>query len=100
VHRATLTCDDARNTIVTNVFTGWPARGIVNRAIRELGPMSAIAPAFPLPTASMQRLRQRAEARGSPDFSPLWCGQNATGCRNVPAGELTRELADGFAARR
>ena len=97
VHRAALACDDARNTVVSNVFTGRPARGIVNRAIRELGPMSAIAPAFPLPTASMQALRQRAEARGSPDFSPLWCGQNATGCRNIPAGELTRELAKGLA---
>jgi nitronate monooxygenase len=97
VHRAALAGDDARNTVVSNVFTGRPARGIVNRVIRELGPMSAIAPGFPLPTASMQPLRQRAEARGSPDFSPLWCGQNATGCRDVPAGELTRELAKGLA---
>jgi nitronate monooxygenase len=100
VHRAMLGHDDARHTAVTNVFTGRPARGIVNRAVRELGPISAHAPAFPLPTASMLPLRQRAEARGSPDFTPLWCGQNATGCRNAPAADITHELADGLARRR
>jgi nitronate monooxygenase len=37
-------------------------------------------------------LRARAEARGSGDFSPLWSGQDASGCREVPAAQLTREL--------
>ena len=27
------------------------------------------------------------------DFSPLWSGQNASGCREVPAAQLTRDLA-------
>jgi nitronate monooxygenase len=65
----------------------------VNRIIRELGPMSAAAPAFPLATAAIAPLRARAEGAGSGDFSPLWSGQNASGCREIPAAELTRELA-------
>jgi nitronate monooxygenase len=67
--------------------------------IRELGVMSAAAPAFPLATAAMAPLRAWGEQQGSGDFSPLWSGQNASGCQAVPAAELTRSLAQGFAGR-
>ncbi|MGH8688108.1 MAG: NAD(P)H-dependent flavin oxidoreductase [Burkholderiales bacterium] len=93
VHRAALKSEGARHTAITNVFTGRPARGIVNRIIREQGPLSAVAPAFPLAVAAVAPLRAKAEAAGSGDFSPLWSGQNARGCREIPAGELTRQLA-------
>ena len=93
IHRAALKSDAARHTALTNLFTGRPARGIVNRIMRELGPISTAAPAFPLATAAIAPLRAMAESQGSGDFSPLWSGQNASGCREIPAGELTRELA-------
>jgi nitronate monooxygenase len=93
VHRAALKSTDARRTVLTNVFTGRPARGIVNRIVRETGPMSPLAPAFPLAASAVQPLRAAAEARGSGDFSPLWSGENASGCREVPAADLTRALA-------
>jgi len=93
VHRAALRSEAARHTALTNVFTGRPARGIVNRLIRELGPISALAPAFPLAAAAVAPLRARAEARGSGDFSPMWAGQNPIGCKEVPAGDRTRDLA-------
>jgi nitronate monooxygenase len=93
VHRAALGSDRARHTALTNVFTGRPARGIVNRIVREVGPMSDVAPPFPLATAAVSPLRQAAEARGSGDFSPLWSGQNVSGCRSIPAADLTRQLA-------
>jgi len=92
VHRAALKSEAARQTTLTNVFTGRPARGIVNRIIRELGPISAAAPAFPLATSAIAPLRAKAEAQGSGDFSPLWSGQNASGCREIPAADLTRRL--------
>jgi len=93
VHRDALKSDAARHTALTNVFTGRPARGIVNRIVREVGPISANAPAFPLAPAALAPLRAEAERRGSGDFSPLWSGQNASGCREIPAGQLTRDLA-------
>ena len=104
VHRAALTgsaasatgTNAARHTALTNLFTGRPARGIVNRFMRELGCINAAAPAFPLATSAMLPLRTKAEAAGSGDFSPLWSGQNASGCRAVPAAQLTRELAAGL----
>ena len=93
VHGAALKSEAASHTALTNVFTGRPARGIVNRIVHELGPICALAPAFPLATAAVMPLRTAAEATGSGDFSPLWSGQNATGCKDVPAARLTRELA-------
>jgi nitronate monooxygenase len=92
IHRAALKSEAARHTALTNLFTGRPARGIVNRLIRELGPISDAAPEFPLATAALAPLRAAAEKRGSGDFSPLWSGQNAQGCRELPAAELTRSL--------
>ena len=96
VHRAALKSEAARHTALTNLFTGRPARGIVNRIMKELGPISAAAPAFPLATAAIAPLRVKAESRGSGDFSPLWAGQNTSGCKEIPAADLTRELAAGL----
>jgi nitronate monooxygenase len=97
VHRAALRSEAARTTALTNLFTGRPARGIVNRVMRELGPLNPVAPRFPLATSAIAPLRARAESQGVGDFSPLWCGQNASGCREIPAAELTRALARGCA---
>lgn len=93
IHRAALKSEAARHTALTNVFTGRPARGIVNRILREVGPISPKVPAFPLAAAAIAPLRVKAEAQRCGDFSPLWSGQNATGCREVPAAQLTREIA-------
>ncbi len=96
IHRAALKSPAARHTALTNVFTGRPARGIVNRVMRERGPINAAAPEFPLATGAIAPLRAKAEARGSGDFSPLWSGQNASGCREMPAADLVHELAAGL----
>lgn len=93
VHRAALQSEAAGHTALTNLYTGRPARGILTRLMREQGPLSTLAPAFPLATAAVAPLRAQAEAVGLGDFTPLWAGQNASGCRAVPAAELTRALA-------
>ena len=96
IHRAALQSESARDTAVTNVFTGRPARGIVNRLMRDLGYINGTAPEFPLASTALAALRRAAELRGSGDFSPLWCGQNATGCKAIPAVELMQELVRGI----
>src|SRR5882762_1043849 len=93
VHRAALKSEAARHTAVTNLFSGRPARGIVNRLMRELGPLSTSVPDFPLAVSALASLRAKAESQGRDDFSPLWSGQNASGCREIPAADLTRALA-------
>jgi nitronate monooxygenase len=94
VHRAALKSDAARTTAITNVFTGRPARGIVNRLMREIGPVNAAAPEFPLAATAIFALRSKAEAKGVNDFTSMWVGQNAAACREMSAAELTRRLAD------
>jgi len=81
------------STMITNVFTGRPARGIVNRLMRDLGPLSLFAPSFPLAGGALTPLRVAAEAKGSSDFTNLWSGQAARLARELPAGELTKVLA-------
>jgi nitronate monooxygenase len=98
LHRAALASarDDA--TRLTNVFTGRPARGLVNRFVAEVGPMSDDAPQFPLAAGAAAPLRAAAENLGSSDFSPLWAGEAAALAREEGAESLTRRLwADGQA---
>ena len=99
VHRTALKSEAARHTALTNLFTGRAARGIVNRLMRELGPIGSAAPAFPLATAALAPLRAKAEQLGSGDFSPLWSGQNASQCKEIAAADLTRELGAAFVHR-
>ncbi|MDO6459729.1 nitronate monooxygenase [Granulosicoccaceae sp. 1_MG-2023] len=93
LHRRALSSERAEHTALTNVFSGRPARGIVNRVMRELHYLNPQVPDFPYASAEISRLRALAEQGGSDDFSPLWCGQNAHGCREAPAAQVTRWLA-------
>src|SRR5262249_10936868 len=92
-HRAALKAAPDDGTTITNLMTGRPARAIVNRLIREVGPLNQVAPEFPLAAGALAPLRAKAEAQGSGDFSPMWAGQSAALGRAMPAGELTRTLA-------
>ena len=96
LHRAALQSEAARHTAVTNCFTGRPARGIVNRLMREQGPISASAPAFPLATAAVAPLRAAAEKLGRSDFTSMWSGQNASQSRSAPAAQIPAALAKGL----
>lgn len=100
LHRATLHSEAAQHTALTTLFSGRPARGIVNRVMRELGALNAVAPTFPLATAAIAPLRAHWEAQGNGDFSPLWAGQNVSGCQTLPAAKITHQLAQGFASGR
>lgn len=90
-HRAALKHVTDDGTAVTNLMTGRPARGVVNRLMRDIGPIGE-APQFPLAAGALAPLRAKAEAAGSGDFSPLWCGQAAALGRALPARELTAML--------
>ena len=93
LHRQALRNAKESQTALTNVFTGRPARAIVNRIVREVGPMSALAPEFPLAAGALAPLRTNSEAAGSDDFVPMWSGQAVRLSRELPAGELTSRLA-------
>jgi len=96
VHREALKSNQTAETALTNVFSGRPARSMMNRFVRELGPMSDLVPDFPMASTATAPLRAKAEAMGSGDFSQLWCGQNASGCKEISAAELTQRLTAAF----
>ena len=93
-HRAAL--KEARDdvTVLTNVISGRPARGFVNRLIREMGPLSDLAPDFPYAGAAVQPLHVKAQAQGSGDFSGMLAGQAAALGREMPARVLTQRLVE------
>jgi nitronate monooxygenase len=93
IHRAAIRSEACEHTALTNVFSGRPARSIVNRVVSELGPINSAAPSFPHAATAITALRTKAEAVGRDDFSSLWCGQNASACREISAFEMTRYLA-------
>lgn len=99
IYRAQLESAREDQTVLTNVFTGRPARGIANRIVREVGPMSADAPAFPVALNATLPLRLKAEAAGSGEFTSLWSGQAPRFARAAPAADLTREIAAAALAR-
>jgi nitronate monooxygenase len=92
-HRAALAGAPDDSTIITNVMTGRPARGVANRVMREVGPISPDAPAFPHAATALGPLKVAAEKLGRVDFTNLWAGQAVRMSRNMPAAELTRALA-------
>jgi nitronate monooxygenase len=97
--RAALAQGGDDSTVITNVMTGRPARGVANRVMREVGPISPDAPAFPHSATALGPLKAAAEKLGKTDFTNLWAGQAVRLGREMPAAELTRALA-GAALKR
>ena len=99
LHRAALGSARDDSTALTNLFSGRPARGLMNRIMREIGPMSDLAPAFPTAGGALAPLKAAAEAQGASDFTSLWSGQAAGLCYEIGSGDLTRRLAEDAARR-
>lgn len=93
LHRKALKSERRTITAVTRLFSGKPARGIVNRLMSEMEPMGAQVPDFPYAAAALTALKSHAEKTGRTDFSPLWSGQNNSGCQEISAADMTRQLA-------
>jgi nitronate monooxygenase len=87
------------STVITNVMTGRPARGLANRVMAELGPISPDAPEFPHAATGLAPLKAAAEKQGKVDFTNLWAGQAVRLGQEMPAAELTRALAGAALAR-
>lgn len=97
IHRGMLQQTDTP-TAITNLFSGRPARGIRNRVMQDLDDWSEVALAFPFSTQAITPLRSYAESKGLGDFTPLWSGENRSGCKAISAQDLTVELSLAFKA--
>lgn len=81
-------------TVITNVFSGRPARGIKNRFINEIGPMAREAPDFPHAAELVNPLRQASEKSGNIDFMQMWSGSKRVP-HDMDAQTYTRFLYEG-----
>jgi nitronate monooxygenase len=93
LHRAAIKSANDKLTAISNVLTGRPARVLVNRIVREVGPLAIDVPSFPLGAVALGPLRSKAESQGSADFSAQYAGEAVALCRELSAGELTSKLA-------
>jgi nitronate monooxygenase len=99
LHRAALRAAGDDQTALTNLFSGRPARGLLNRVMREKGPMSDMTPPFPTAGGALAPLKAKAEAEGKAEFSSLWSGQAAALGQEIDAGDLTLRLSEDAARR-
>ena len=110
---AFLTCDEAGvseaykqallaaredQTRITRAFSGRPARGIVNRFMREVETPawphpSSILP-FPLQNTLTRPLRSAAAKQGRAEFLSLWAGQGVRMARRMKAADLVAALVE------
>ena len=96
VHRDALKSSGSVHTALTNRFSGRPARSIVNRLLREIGPIGVDdVPPFPTAYSALAPLRSVDSDRNSSDFTQLWSGQNNSQCREIPAAEMIKLLTSG-----
>ncbi|MBL6856488.1 MAG: nitronate monooxygenase [Rhodobacteraceae bacterium] len=99
IHLSQLKTSKDNDTAITNLFSGRPARGIINRLMQEVGPMSEFPSDFPAAGTALDPLKNKAEAQGNSDFSSLWSGQSAGLCKETHAEALTNSLATGALKR-
>jgi len=97
LYRQALESVGESDTVITNLFSGRPARGIANPFVRESGPLSDDALAFPFAATHVAPLRAASEKAGSTDHMQMWAGQAAALAKAMPAEELTRALWSGAA---
>lgn len=90
VHKDALLAATEDDTRITEKFSGKPARGLVNRFMREMADKPQLA--FPAQNSVTGKLRTASAKAGKPDCVALWSGQAAPLARRLPAAELVRAL--------
>lgn len=91
-YKAAIRAAQAEETALTRAFSGRPARGIVNDFLREVGEQDGAILPYPLQNALTRPLRNAAALRGDTRYLSLWAGQGASLGRELPAGDLVRQL--------
>ncbi|MDT0612449.1 nitronate monooxygenase [Streptomyces lancefieldiae] len=96
LHKDALTNPLFVRTELTRAFSGRPARGLVNRFLREHGPYAPAA--YPEVHHLTAPLRKAAAKAGDAQGMALWAGQGHRMARDLPAGQLVEVLAAELAA--
>ncbi|MGK4905687.1 nitronate monooxygenase [Streptomyces albus] len=98
LHKRAMTDPAFDRTELTRAFSGRPARGLVNRFIREHGPYAPAA--YPQVHRLTAELRKAAAEAGDPQAMALWAGQGHRLARELAAGDLVEVLVAELDAAR
>ncbi|MDD7961628.1 NAD(P)H-dependent flavin oxidoreductase [Microbacterium thalli] len=92
-HRLAIAGARDTDTVLTRAMSGRLARGIPNRAVRDIETAGVIAP---FPAQNWLTGVFRAAAGGDPELSSLWAGQAAALATREDAADVLAELAAGI----
>ena len=92
VHKQAILGAQEDDTLITEKFSGKPARGIANRYIREMHDSPTLP--FPAQNVLTGALRSAAAKAGKAEFVSLWAGQAVPLARELSAAELVATLRD------
>jgi nitronate monooxygenase len=92
VHKQHLLAAREDTTLITEKFSGKPARGLANRYMREMNGSDAPQLAFPAQNTLTGALRAASAKAGNPDFVSMWAGQAAPLSRELSAAQLVITL--------
>ena len=92
IHKESLLAAREDTTMITEKFTGKPARGIANRFMREMNTRNAPQLAFPAQGVLSGPLRAASGKAGNPDFLAMWAGQAVPLSRELSAAQLIAAL--------
>ncbi|QHC21133.1 nitronate monooxygenase [Streptomyces sp. GS7] len=98
LHKQALTNPLFTHTELTRAFSGRPARGLVNRFLREHGPYAPAA--YPAVHYLTSTVRKAAAKAGDAQGMNLWAGQGHRLAREMPAGRLVKVLVSELDAAR
>ena len=97
-YRQALAHASATDTRTTRVFSGRPARAIVNHMAQQLAPFEHSVPAYPVQNALTGPLRRAAAQAGRADYLSMWAGQGVAAARPLPAAALVALLEQEWRA--
>lgn len=98
LHRQALSSAVDTDTRTTRIFSGRPARGIVNAMMEQLAGDELTVPAYPVQNALTAPLRRAAAVQGKASHMSLWAGQGVGAVRPMPAAQLVQLLEQEWRA--
>jgi nitronate monooxygenase len=93
-YKETLLASTDESTVITQAFSGKPARGIKNDFIVDMDAYAGEIPAYPIQNALTRDIRQAAAKQYRTEWMSLWAGQASAMCKTRTASELMKEIVE------
>lgn len=93
-YKEALLTSTEESTVITQAFSGKPARGIKNSFIVEMAQYNGEIPVYPIQNALTRDIRQAAARQNRTEWMSMWAGQASAMCKTLSASELIGKIVD------